>query len=126
MGVRTCGKYSRLAVGLAAVFYGGDANGVSVVMEAHAVVAGPQPELRWFDVLETFDVAFAGFQITGQRVEDAQGGRLVDGAKLSLRLVVPDNVFAHAQRSALRGSSGVRPMRSKSSMVRLNSARTLS
>jgi hypothetical protein len=55
---------SRSAVGIAAVFDGGDAKGVTVVIEADAVVADAQPELRRFDVLEALDVAFAGFQIT--------------------------------------------------------------
>jgi hypothetical protein len=90
------GSTAASAVGFAAVFYGSDAKGVSVVMETHAVVADPQPELRRFDVLETLDIAFAGFQIAGQRVEDAEGSRLIDGAELSLGLVVPDNVLAHA------------------------------
>jgi hypothetical protein len=30
------------------VFYSGDAKGVAVVMEAHAIVADPQPELGRF------------------------------------------------------------------------------
>jgi hypothetical protein len=33
------------------MFYGGDANGVPVVMEADAVVANTQPELRRFNIL---------------------------------------------------------------------------
>ncbi len=45
------------------MFDGGDADGVFVFVEAHAVVADPQPELWRFDVLETLHVAFAGFQI---------------------------------------------------------------
>ena len=90
-----------LAVGFAAVFYGGDADDVSVVMEADAVVAYPQPELRRLDVLETLNVAFAAFQIVGQRMENTEGSGLIDGAKLSLGLVVPDNVLAHAYRPVL-------------------------
>ncbi len=34
------------------MFYGADANSVFVMMEADAVVADSQPELRRFDVLE--------------------------------------------------------------------------
>ena len=75
---------------------GGDANGISVVMEADAVVADPQPELRRFDVLQTLDVAFTGVQVASQRMQDAEGGGLIDGAELSLGLVLPDNVLAHA------------------------------
>ena len=108
------------------MFDGCDADDVAVIMEADAVVANPQPKLWRFDVLETFDIAFAGFQIAGQRAEDTEGGGLIDGAELSLGVIVPDNLFAHAQRCALCGSSGVRPMRSKSSRVRPNSARTFS
>src|SRR5450631_1667696 len=87
--VRGFGGARSLAVGFAAVFYGGDADDVSVVMEADAVVAYPQPELRRLDVLETLNVAFAGFQIVGQRMENTEGSGLIDGAKLSLGLVVP-------------------------------------
>jgi hypothetical protein len=29
-------------------------------------------------------------------VEDAKGSRPIDGAELSLGLIVPDNMFAHA------------------------------
>jgi hypothetical protein len=54
------------------VFYSGDAKGVAVVMEAHAIVADPQPELGRFNVLETLHVAFAGFQVAGERVQDAE------------------------------------------------------
>src|SRR5579864_1764944 len=113
------------AVGFAAVFYSGDANGMSLVMEADAEVADSQPELRRLNVQETFDVAFAGSQIAGQHVEDMQGGGLIDGAELSLGLVVPNNFLAHAHRLGSLGS-GVRPMRSKSSSVSPNSARTFS
>ena len=84
------------AVGFAAVCYSGDANGVAEIMKAHTVVANAQPELGRFNVLETLHVAFAGVQITGQRVEDAKGSRLIDGAELGLGLIVPDNVFSHA------------------------------
>jgi len=47
-------------------------------------------------MLEVHDVAFAGVQIAGQRVEDTEGGGLIDGAELSLGLVVPDDALAHA------------------------------
>ena len=63
-------------VGFATVFHGGDANGVSLVMEADAVVADAKAELGRLDVLEPLDVAFAGVQIAGQRVEDTEGGGL--------------------------------------------------
>ena len=69
------------AVGIAAVFYGSDAKGVFVFMECTAVVTDAQPELRWFDVLETFHIAFAGFQIAGQRVQDAESSGLIDSAE---------------------------------------------
>lgn len=103
--------------------HGTDANSVSVVMKANAIVADPQPELRRFDALEALDVAFTSLQITGQRVEDTEGGRLIDGAKLTLGLVVPDDVLAHAYRPVLCGSGGVRPIRAKSSRESPNSAR---
>ena len=67
-----------------------------MVMETDAVVADAEAELGRFDTLKALDVAFAGFQISGQRVEDTQGSRLIDGAELSLGLIVPDNALAHA------------------------------
>ncbi len=114
------------AVGFSAVFYRGDANRNSVVMKADAIVAHSQPELRRFDVLETFDIAFAGVKITSQRLEDTEGGGLIDGAKLSFGLVVPNNDLTGAYRTGLGELSGVRPMSAKSSKVSPNSARTFS
>jgi hypothetical protein len=46
--------------------------------------------------LEALHVAFAGVQIAGQRLEDTQGGGLVDGAELSLGSIAPDNALAHS------------------------------
>jgi hypothetical protein len=89
------------AVGFAAVFHGSDAQGVFVFMEAHAVVTDAQPELGRFNVLETLHVAFAGFQIAGQRVQDAESSGLIDSTELSLGLVGPENVLAHAYRPVL-------------------------
>jgi hypothetical protein len=71
--LQTDGKWEAfLAIGFAAVFHGGDAHSVSVLMETNAIITDPQPELRRFDTLEPFDVAFAGIQIAGQCVEDTQ------------------------------------------------------
>jgi hypothetical protein len=75
---------------------GGDANTISLVMKTDAVVADAQPELRRFDVPESLDVAFAVFQITGQRVKNAESSFAVNGTELGFGLVVPDNVLAHA------------------------------
>src|SRR5258708_18525077 len=88
--------WMRSAVGFAAVFHSSDANGISVVMEADAVVADAKAELGRLDVLETLDVALASVQIAGQRMEDAESSGLIDGAELSLGLVFPDNALAHA------------------------------
>jgi hypothetical protein len=80
-------------VGFTTVFHGGDANGVSLVMEADAVVADAEAELGRLDVLEALDVAFAGLHIAGQRVEDTEGGGLIDDAELRLGLAAPDYVL---------------------------------
>jgi hypothetical protein len=82
-------------VGFAAVFYSGNANGITVVMEADAVISNPQPELRRFNVLKALDIAFASGQITSQDMQDVERGGLVDGTKLSLGLIIPDNALAH-------------------------------
>ncbi len=95
-GIRSMAVRSRSAVGFAAVFDGSDANGVFVFMEAHAVVADAEAELGRLDVLEMLDVALASVQIAGERMEDAESSGLIDGAELSLGLIFPDNVLAHA------------------------------
>jgi hypothetical protein len=84
-----------LAIGFVAVFYGGNANDVPKVMEAHAVVADPETKLGRLDVLEALDVAFASVQKAEQRMKDAEGSGLIDGAELIFGLVVPDNALAH-------------------------------
>ena len=108
-------RSGRLPVGFAAVFYREHFDGISEVVEAEAVVADSEPELWRVDVLKAFYVAFAGGEEAGQSVQDAEGGDLIDGAELGLGLVCPDDLPAHGYRPASWGSSGVRPMRSKSS-----------
>ena len=98
---------------------GGDVEGVSVVVEAEA-------ELGRFDVLEAFYVSLSG---GGESVKNAEGGCLVDVAELGLGLVPPVDllgVLAHCPGWRGSASSGVCPMRSKSSAVSPNSARTSS
>ena len=65
-------------------------------MEAHAVIAYPRPKLRRVNILQTPHITFADFQIAGQRVENPEGGVLIDGAQLCLGLLCPDNVLAHS------------------------------
>lgn len=89
-------RFGGSPIGFAAVFHGGDAYGVSLAMEADAVVADAEAELGRLDVLEALDVAFAGLQIAGQRLEDTEGGGLIDDPELRLGLVAPDYAFAHA------------------------------
>ncbi len=52
------------------MLHGRDANAISLVMEADAIFADPQAELGRFNTLGTLDIAFAGFQVAGQSVED--------------------------------------------------------
>ena len=99
-----------------------------MVIEADAVVADAEAQLGRLDVLKALYVAFAGGEIAGQRRAECAGrcpcrwraGRPWLGR--SRRSFLP----MLTARCAVRGSSGVRPMRSKSSAVRPNSARTLS
>lgn len=86
---------SRLAVGFATVLYGEDFDGIAEVMEAEAIVADAEPELWRVDVLEALYVAFAGGKETGQSVEDAECGGLVDSAELGLGLVCPVDLPGH-------------------------------
>jgi hypothetical protein len=73
---------------------GGDVEGMVDVVEAHPVVADPQPELGRFDGLQALHIAFAGRDKMGQGAQNAQGGWLVDGAELGFGLVLPDNLLA--------------------------------
>ena len=73
---------------------GGDVEGLAVVMEAEPVVTYAQPELGRFNVLKTLYVALASGGEVGQSTQNAQGGRLVDGAELGLCLVPPGDVLA--------------------------------
>ena len=67
-----------------------------MVIETDAVIADAEAELGGLDTFEALYVAFAGVQITGQRAEDTQGSRRIDGAELRLGLIVPDKALAHA------------------------------
>jgi hypothetical protein len=58
-----------LAVGFAAMFYGKDHDGFAEIVEADAVVAGSETELRRLDILEALDVAFAGGEITSHDMQ---------------------------------------------------------
>lgn len=59
------------AVGFATVFYGGDVEGVAVVVEAEAVVSDAEAELGRFDVLKAFYIALAGAGEVVQCAENA-------------------------------------------------------
>jgi hypothetical protein len=123
------GECSRLAVGFAAVADGGDVEGMAEVVEAEPVVSDAEAELGRLDALEPLYVALTCGGEIGESVEDAEGCGLVDGAELGLGLVAPGDLLGvHAHCPGRRGSasSGACPMRSKSSAVRPNSARTSS
>jgi len=53
------------------MLYRRDPDLISGFMEAHTVRANTQAELGRFDVFQALDIAFAGFQVTGQRVENS-------------------------------------------------------
>ena len=74
---------------------GENLDGVAEVVEADAVVADAEAELRRIDVLKPLYVAFAGTDEACQSVEDAEGGGLVDGAETGLGLVCPDDLLGH-------------------------------
>jgi hypothetical protein len=118
-----------LAIGFSAMLYCGDLEDFARVVEAEAVVSNTQPELGRFDTLEAFHITFASANEMSQGMKDSQSRGLVNGAKLGLRLVFPGNLFhTHDYLPVLcgSGSRGVRPMHSKSSKERPNSARTSS
>ena len=87
------------------MFYGGDAKGVAVVMEAHAIVADAQPEAQAVLMFwRRFHIAFRRFlEIAGQRGAGCgeQMG-LIDRAEVeALAWIGPENVLAHAYRPVL-------------------------
>jgi hypothetical protein len=73
---------------------GGDVEGMALVVEAEPVVADAEAELGRLDVLEALHVALAGGGEMGQGLQNAQGGRLVDGAELGLGLVPSGDLLA--------------------------------
>src|SRR6185437_7731563 len=122
-------KQSQSAICFAAMFDGEDEDGVTVVVEADAVVANAQAQLGRLDILKSLHVAFTRGEIAGEGVQDVQRRRLIDCTQIGLGLVGPGSpLLIHDHCPGWRGSgaSGVCPMRSKSSAVRPNSARTSS
>jgi len=85
------------AVDFAAVLDGEDEDGIAVVVEADAVVADAEAHLWRLNVLKALYVAFAGGEIAGDGVQNAQGCVLVDGAQVGLGRVSPGDLFlSHA------------------------------
>lgn len=64
-------------------------------METDTVIADAEPVLRWLNLLESLNIAFSGFQIARQRMQDTKSGGLIDGAKLNASLIAPYNMLAH-------------------------------
>ena len=77
-----------------------------------------EAKLGRFDALKALHVALVRTAESGNGVEDAHGCGLVDSAKFIPGQIVPDNLLGHDYWPSARGSSGVRPMRSQSSMLR--------
>ncbi len=117
-----------LTVSFRAVPYRENLDELTVIVEADSVSAGAQAKLRRFDVLKAFHIAFPCLNEACQSIENPYRGLPIDGANVGLGLVGPGDLFSHSYRSVPFGSggSGVQPIRSKSSMVRPNSASTSS
>ncbi len=108
------------------MFYGEDQDGISEIVEANAVVAGAEAELRRLNVLELLDIAYARGEITSHDTQDAKRGGLVDSAKVGFGLLGLGDLPPRRHWPVPWGSRGARPMLSKSSEVRPNSASTSS
>jgi hypothetical protein len=113
------------AVGFATVLDGQHENGIAEIAEANAVVASAETKLRRFNALQALDIAFARGEIASQNVEDMESRVLIDGAQVSSGPLGPGDLLAHSYWPGAE-SSGVRAMRSKSSVVRPSSASTSS
>jgi hypothetical protein len=74
------------------MFYGEDFDGVVEVTEADAIISDSETELWRFDITEPLYVTFAGGEDAGQSVENTQGGRLCDSAKVGLGPVAPNDL----------------------------------
>lgn len=64
-------------------------------MEADSVVSNSETELWRFDILKSLDVSFAGDDVAGESVEDAQGCGLFDHAQVGFRPVAPNDLLRH-------------------------------
>ena len=94
---------------------GENEDGIAELVEADAIVANAEAELGRFDILKAFQIAFASGEITNNDMQNTKCGSLVDSAEVSLGLVSPGNLLGHGYWPGAWGSSGVRPMRAKSS-----------
>ncbi len=68
---------------------------VAEIVEADTVSTDAQAELRRFDVLKPFDVAFFGLNEARQAVEDPHCGLLLDRANINLGRIGPSDLFGH-------------------------------
>jgi hypothetical protein len=105
---------------------GENEDGIAEIVEADAIVANAEAELGRFDILKAFHIAFASGEITSNDMQNTKCGSLVDSAEVGLGLVSSGNLLGHGYWPGAWGSSGVRPMRAKSSPVSPNSANTSS
>lgn len=98
---------------------------LSFIAEEHPVVLCPEPDQRRLDIAELFCVALAREGVAGDRLEDLQGDRLLDSAKVGPGLVGPDDAFTHCARAS-SPIAAPGPSFSQSAMLRPKSARTSS
>lgn len=75
---------------------------VAEVVEADAVVAEPQAQLRWLDIREALDVTVAGENVVGQVFEQADSGLTVDAADIGASLRCPLDVLMHPDQPRRR------------------------
>jgi hypothetical protein len=110
------------------MFDGENHDGIATIMEPDSVSTDAQAKLGRFDVLKALYIAFPGVNEARQTVENSHRGWLIDGPDIGLCLIGPDDPIGHRYRFVPFGSvgGGVRPIRSKSSMVSPNSASTSS
>src|ERR1035437_7119423 len=111
------------AVGFAAMLDSKNEDGIPLIIKADAIIADAEPQLRWFHVLKTFDIALACGKIARHALQDIKRSGPVNGAKVGFGLICPFDRHRHGCWPGATVSSGVRPIRSKSSAVRPKSAR---
>ena len=88
---------SNSPVGLAAIADATHLNRLAEVAENDAVILCAEAVERRVNILEALDVALLGLDKAGERLEDLQGGLLIDGAEVGLGPIGEGDALSHCR-----------------------------